>query len=72
MPATVTGPIAPTAKYPWEEWTDGQVWEIIRGEDFDILAGNMAQVLRSYGIRKGLKVTTRRRGDVLAFQFRAS
>ena len=26
-----------TAKYPWDEWLDGRIWELKRGEDFQSL-----------------------------------
>jgi hypothetical protein len=27
---------APTGtRYPWSEWLDGSVWELVRGADFD-------------------------------------
>lgn len=22
------------ARYPWDEWLDGSVWELVRGDDF--------------------------------------
>jgi hypothetical protein len=27
-------PDSPMAKYPWDEWLDGRVWELTPGEDF--------------------------------------
>lgn len=27
-------PAATGARYPWDEWLDGSVWELIRGSDF--------------------------------------
>ena len=27
-------PAATGARYPWDEWLDGSVWQLIRGEDF--------------------------------------
>ena len=23
------------SRYPWDEWLDGRVWELVQGEDFD-------------------------------------
>jgi hypothetical protein len=51
--------------YPWDEWLDGRVWKLTRGEDFHSKPryfGNMAQVS---GARRGVKVETRVDGDVL-------
>src|SRR5205807_7216274 len=28
-------------RYPWDEWTDGSIWEIERGEDYDVATENM-------------------------------
>jgi hypothetical protein len=27
-------PAATGARYPWDEWLDGSVWELVRGVDF--------------------------------------
>jgi hypothetical protein len=27
-------PAAAGSRYPWDEWLDGNVWELVRGEDF--------------------------------------
>jgi hypothetical protein len=54
-----------SASYPWDEWLDGRVWRLTRGEDFHSKPryfGNMAQVS---GARRGVKVETRVDGDVL-------
>lgn len=24
-----------TSKYPWNEWADGSIWELKKGEDYD-------------------------------------
>ena len=31
----------PSRRYPWHEWTDGSIWEILRGEDYDVPTENM-------------------------------
>ncbi len=60
-------------KYPWDEWTDGQVWQIVRGEDFDIRTSVMRTHLS--GIARTRKLAYRstlvRDGDreTLVFQF---
>lgn len=33
LPATKRG--GASSKYPWDEWLDGQVYELVRGEDFE-------------------------------------
>jgi hypothetical protein len=27
-------PASSGARYPWDEWLDGSVWELVKGEDF--------------------------------------
>jgi hypothetical protein len=29
-----TFPAPRGARYPWDEWLDGSVWQLVRGEDF--------------------------------------
>lgn len=32
---------AAVTKYPWDEWTDGSVWELVEGVDFHCSAETM-------------------------------
>lgn len=57
------------AKYPWDEWLDGQLWQVKRGEDY----APPAEVFRSYIHRvareRGLLATVRKVGeDVLVIK----
>ncbi len=47
-------------KYPWEEWMDGQVRKIIKGEDFTTPVTSMQTLLRTRGraISRSKKVRT--------------
>lgn len=61
-------------RYPWHEWTDGQVWEIRYQEDYDIPTENMRVNLHERAKQGGLmRVRTEkikdRRGEGLRFQF---
>src|SRR3954452_6229713 len=60
-------------RYPWAEWTDGSVWEIRRGEDYDAATENMRVNLHMKADALAIKVrTTKVRddgGEGLAFQF---
>jgi hypothetical protein len=66
---------APQAKrkYPWDEWSDGSVWEIKRGEDYDVATENMRVNLHMKADALARKVKTRKfsdeRGEGLIFQF---
>jgi hypothetical protein len=62
-----------TSKYPWGEWTDGSVWEIRRGEDYDIATENMRVNLHMKADALTRKVRTSKikldDGEGLVFQF---
>ena len=38
--------------YPWNEWTDGRIWKITRGEDFAVKFGSMQSMLRNKYINR--------------------
>jgi hypothetical protein len=60
-------------RYPWAEWTDGGVWEIRRGEDYDAPTENMRVNLHMKADALTIKVRTRKvrdeNGEGLVFQF---
>jgi hypothetical protein len=58
-------------RYPWPQWTDGGVWEINRGEDYDVATENMRVNLHMKADSLGRKVRTTKveRGSGLVFQF---
>jgi hypothetical protein len=62
------------SKYPWNEWTDGNTWEIVQGEDFFTVPPTMVVMLHNRARTMNLKVRTssyvKRGGQVcIAFQF---
>lgn len=57
------------SKYSWDEWTDGEVWKVKEGEDFECPARNFQAGLFNQAKRKGLKVRSNREEDVVVFQF---
>ncbi len=60
-------------RYPWEEWTDGGVWEIRKGDDYDVDTENMRVNLHLKADALSRKVRTRKlvdeSGERLVFQF---
>lgn len=60
-------------KYPWSEWTDGSVWEIRRGVDYDVATENMRVNLHMKADAHFRKVRTKKitddQGEGLIFQF---
>src|SRR3712207_4844975 len=65
----------PARRYDWPSWTDGSVWEIRRGEDYDVATENMRVNLHMKATQVGRKVRTQivrdERGEGLRFQFQA-
>ena len=62
----------PRRRYPWDEWSDGGVWEITRGEDYDVPTENMRVNLHTRADATGKKVKTQKvttNGEALIFQF---
>ena len=57
------------AKYPWDEWQDGQTRRIVRGEDFDVEAKVMQGQIKVRGSKVGLKTATNVQGDAVVFAF---
>ena len=45
--------------YPWDDWFDGRIWQLVEGEDFDGPSTSMEKVVRSTAYAKGLKVRAR-------------
>lgn len=57
-------------RYPWTEWTDGQVRDVVQGTDFDtsmdIMRGNLHRKARDLGMHVQTKDMSR---TVIRFQF---
>jgi hypothetical protein len=71
MATTTDEPLLPgrKAKYPWSEWTDGRVWILKQGEDFDVSPLAMRSLIYTRATKNGMSATTRVRGEELRFQF---
>lgn len=61
----------PVPKYPWDRWSDGSAWTIIRGEDYDVPTASMARAIYSHAERYGrtVEIRTLRDRDGISFQF---
>jgi hypothetical protein len=46
-------------RYPFEQWFDGAVWRLRRGEDFDVTPTSMRGAIYGAAKRRGYKVETR-------------
>ena len=43
-------------KYDWNEWLDGQVWELVAGTDFTVPVRSMAAQVYQAAVRRGIAV----------------
>src|SRR3954463_1682210 len=57
-------------KYPFDEWFDGNVYELVEGEDFDAKRSTLATVIHNAATKRDLIVATRMTQDGLAIQAR--
>jgi hypothetical protein len=57
-------------KYPWSDWTNGQVWLAKEGKDFTCGVSGFRSALCIAAGRRGLKVSARVRPEGVYFQFR--
>lgn len=69
-------PAAATARYPWDELLDGEVWELVSGEDFSSKPTTIIANARLQAKRRGGTVRTRlfQNGDraSVVLQFRSA
>jgi hypothetical protein len=57
-----------TAAHPWDEWMDGRVRELKRGEDFKGSAINFRQNAYKQARQRGKHLRSLVRGDVVVMQ----
>lgn len=59
------------SRYPWDQWTNGQIWQVREGDDFESNLKTFVQGLYAYGKRHGLKVEVRTdpANGIAAFRF---
>jgi len=56
-------PDSKRTRYPWEDWLDGDIWEITQGEDFGTTASSMRSTIRQAAQERELQVKLSRPGD---------
>src|SRR5687767_12218246 len=52
-------PAATGARYPWDEWLDGSVWELVRGEDFAAKPTTLRANAQGQAKKRGGRVRSR-------------
>jgi len=70
LPAQTRGGSGRVEKYPFDEWFDGNAYELVEGEDFDAKRSTMATVIHTAASKRDLIVATRMTQDGLAIQAR--
>jgi hypothetical protein len=62
-------------KYPWKQWTNREIWEVVHGKDFDCTPGSLVVYLYHKAGTLGLNVRTSiqrgegKKPDRVVFQF---
>lgn len=56
------------SNYPWDEWLNGQIWQLTTGQDFTIAPVSLISSARYEAVDRGMKVRTRRLGEVVVLQ----
>jgi len=59
------------SKYPWDKWTDGQTYQVVRGEDYECKTISLIAALRWKANSLGMKLHTATDEDdkAVIFQF---
>lgn len=55
--------------YPWDEWMDGNAWQIEQGTDFLPEPRNFVAAMHMKAKKKGMKLKTTVDGKKIQFQF---
>lgn len=59
-----------TGKYAWDNWFDGKIWKLTKGEDFEVPIGSFSASATGAAKSRGLKLERRIVGD--SIELRAS
>jgi hypothetical protein len=54
----VEGDAGISRRVPWELFSDGRVWELLEGQDFDQDAEHARRAVMAWAYRRGVKVRT--------------
>lgn len=55
------------AKYPFETWADGEVWEVTRGTDFSCTTDEFKVALRAWAFNNKHKTEVTTKGNTVRF-----
>lgn len=57
-PSSIT-PVSEKVAYPWDEWLDGDIWQLEQGADFETHPLMMERIIRTRATARGAKVRLR-------------
>lgn len=67
-------PAAAGSRYPWDEWLDGSVWELVPGDDFTAKPATFRSIAQAQAKKRGGRIRTKAvemdGRDALVIQFR--
>lgn len=55
--------------YPWDEWFDGRIWQLTKGEDFSVSLHSFRTCAYLAASKRGGRVRSSTSGDVVTLQF---
>lgn len=58
-PSNITPPTPEKGAYPWDQWLDGDIWQLEHGTDFDTHPLMMERIIRTRATARGAKVRMR-------------
>ena len=65
-------PTSRRMRYPWDDWLDGQIWELERGKDFVVGLDQMRKNAYNAAWSRGLRArTSNNKGKLVVMAFRA-
>jgi hypothetical protein len=56
-------------RYDWAAWSDGSIWQLTKGEDFDCKPQTVGTQARGYAKKNGLSVRISQKDDSVVLQF---
>jgi hypothetical protein len=59
QPSNITPEGTDKVVYPWEDWLDGDIWQLTEGDDFDTHPLMMERIIRTRATARGAKVRLR-------------
>jgi len=57
------------ARYPWDEWADGNTWHLVEGDDYHTSTDNFIDTAKKWARRHGQCLRRRRATDGLYIRF---